>query len=139
MEDKWENMIKAMEAKGIRMTAQRKMIAKVFSFSAGFVLPRQIHSFISESFPGASYDTVYRNLRLLVDIGLIEQFNFNEGVRFKLKVNPDQHLHYFICTSCHRTYPLEFCPIENGIKPPESFKVMGHKFEVYGICGDCAD
>lgn len=137
MENTWRSMVETMSAKGLRVTAQRKLIAKVFSSSAGFVLPKQVHSFISKSVPGVSYDTVYRNLRILVKIGLIEQFDFSDGVRFKLKCGPDHHHHHFICVRCGRTYPLDFCPVESGIELPEAFEIVSHKFEVYGFCGEC--
>ncbi|WP_052088192.1 Fur family transcriptional regulator [Paenibacillus wynnii] len=137
MESQWGGMVEAMQAHGIRITTQRKLIAEVFSFTKGFVIPRQIHSFIAKYIPGVSYDTVYRNLRLLVKIGLIEQFDFKEGIRFKVRCGLDHHHHHFICTECHKTYPLDFCPIDSGISPPDAFEVTSHKFEIYGICGEC--
>ncbi|MCM3701647.1 Fur family transcriptional regulator [Paenibacillus macerans] len=137
MENRRESMVRGMEARGLRITVQRRLIAELFSVSSGFVLPRQVHSYISNQIPGVSYDTVYRNLRLLVRLNLIEQFDFPDGVRFKLRCGPDHHHHHFICMKCHKTYPLDFCPIDNGIDPPEAFEVISHKFEVYGLCGDC--
>lgn len=138
MNKKWGGMVKAMEAEGLRITTQRKLIAEIFSSTTGFLLPRQIHSFIAISMPGVSYDTVYRNLRLLVEIGLIEQFDFKKGTRFKMRCGPDHH-HHFICTECLKTYPLDFCPVDSGIKPPDAFEVISHKFEIYGICGECSE
>lgn len=137
MENKRDRLLKSMEAHGLRLTVQRKLIAELFSASTGFVLPRQVHAFIAKHIPGVSYDTVYRNLRLLERIQLIEQFDFKEGVRFKLRCGPEHHHHHFICLGCHATYPLEFCPIQSGIHPPEAFEIRSHKFEIYGLCGDC--
>ncbi|AIQ46532.1 Fur family transcriptional regulator [Paenibacillus sp. FSL R7-0273] len=138
MGSKWLELVEAMEEKGLRVTFQRKLIAEVFSSTNGFVLPRQIHSYIAKDIPGVSYDTVYRNLRVMVEIGLIEQFDFKEGFRYKLRCGPDHHHHHFICLACHKTYPLEFCPIDMGIKTPEAFEVISHKFEIYGYCEECA-
>lgn len=138
MDKKEDSLAEAMAARGIRMTAQRKLIAKLFARSSGFVLPRQVHAFIAQYYPGVSYDTVYRNLRLMADVGLIERFDFAEGVRFKLRCGPERHHHHFICTDCLTTYPLDFCPAEHKITPPDAFEVHSHKFEVYGLCGECA-
>lgn len=138
MENLAESIINGMEAEGLRITVQRKLIAELFSSSRGFVLPRQVHNHISRHIPGVSYDTVYRNLRLLVQINLIEQFDFPDGVRFKLRCGPDHHHHHFICQSCHMTYPLDFCPVDHGIDPPDGFVIRSHKFEIYGLCGDCS-
>lgn len=133
-----EAIIKGMEAEGLRITVQRKLIAELFSNSTGFVLPRQVHTYISKHIPGVSYDTVYRNLRLMVRINLVEQFDFSDGVRFKLRCGPEHHHHHYICMECHITYPLDFCPVESGINPPEDFEIIGHKFEIYGLCGECS-
>lgn len=137
MDNQWETLLLAMEAKGIRMTIQRRLIAKIFSFSTGFVLPRDVHDYISNYIPGVSQDTVYRNLRLLDEHGLIERFDFTGGVRFKLKCGPDHHHHHLICVVCDRTYPLDFCPVESGVKLPDDFQVLRHTFEIHGICEDC--
>lgn len=138
MENQAEHMISGMEGEGLRITIQRRLIAELFSKSTGFVLPRQVHNHISKYIPGVSYDTVYRNLRLLVQINLIEQFDSPDGVRFKLRCGPDHHHHHFICQSCHNTYPLDFCPIDQGIHPPDGFVIQSHKFEIYGLCGECS-
>ncbi|MUG66385.1 transcriptional repressor [Paenibacillus sp. 7541] len=137
MENKLELLVETMVSKGLRMTSQRRWIAEVFSDSTGFVLPKQVHHYISERIPGVSYDTVYRNLRLLTDIGILEQFDFAGGVRFKLRCGPDSHHHHFICIKCEQTYPLDYCPMENVETTPEAFRILSHKFEVYGICGRC--
>ncbi|NWL89096.1 MULTISPECIES: Fur family transcriptional regulator [unclassified Paenibacillus] len=137
MENKSNPMIQAMESNGLRITSQRRWIAELFSVSTGFVLPRQVHAYISERLPGVSYDTVYRNLRLLTEINLLEQFDFPEGVRFKLRCGPDHHHHHFICMKCQRTFPIDFCPLDSGIVLPESFRVISHKFEIFGLCNSC--
>lgn len=138
MENKLNRLVEVMESNGLRITSQRRWIAKLFSVSSGFVLPRQVHAYISERLPGVSYDTVYRNLRLLTEIGIIEQFDFPEGVRFKLRCGPDHHHHHLICIKCQQTFPIDFCPLENGIALPEAFQVISHKFEIHGLCGACA-
>lgn len=138
MENKSNRLIQAMESKGLRITTQRRWIAELFSVSTGFVLPREVHAYIAEHLPGVSYDTVYRNLRLLTEINLIEQFDFPEGVRFKLRCGPDRHHHHLICLKCQQTFPIDFCPLENGIEMPEAFQIISHKFEVFGLCGSCA-
>lgn len=138
MENKRNRLIQAMESKGLRITSQRRWIAELFSVSTGFVLPRQVHAYIAERLPGVSYDTVYRNLRLLTEINLIEQFDFPEGVRFKLRCGPDRHHHHLICIKCLQTFPIDFCPLDNTIDLPESFQVLSHKFEIHGLCGACA-
>lgn len=131
-------LIQAMKSNGLRITSQRRWIAELFSASNGFVLPRQVHSYIAQHLPGVSYDTVYRNLRLLADLNLIEQFDFPEGVRFKLRCGPDRHHHHLICIQCQQTIPIDFCPLEKDLNLPTEFQVVSHKFEVYGLCGSCA-
>jgi len=137
VENKWESLIRGMEAKGLRITTQRRLVAKVFASSKGFVLPRDVYSYISDYIPGLSYDTVYRNLRLLTEIGLIEQFNYMEGVRFKLKSGASRYAYYFICVKCQQTYPLDFHLRDYNIEIPDDFEIVSQKLEINGLCGSC--
>ncbi|WP_429860807.1 Fur family transcriptional regulator [Brevibacillus reuszeri] len=110
-----------MESNGLRITSQRRWIAELFSVSTGLLLPRQVRAYVSKRIPGVSNDTVYRNLRLLMEINLIEKFDFPEGLRFKLKCSSDRHHHHLICIKCLQTFPMDYCPLDNAIGLPEAF------------------
>lgn len=129
-------LIEAMIKNGVRVTPHRTLIAEAFVNNEGWVLPRDIHALLSESNPGVSLDTVYRNLKLFVKMGLLEEHFSMSGVSYKLKINRDS-LHYsFTCTNCHKTYQNEFT-MESSEVLPEAVNIASHNLEFYGTCKKC--
>lgn len=137
MEDKLKSLLKEMAANDIRMTTQRRMIAKVFAYSEGFVVPKEVYSYISNYYPGVSYNTVYRNLRLFTEKGLIEQFNYIDGTRFKLKTGNKRISYYLLCLRCQSAYPFEVNVEEQKFEVPDNFYTVSQRLEVHGICEAC--
>ncbi|MGP0580094.1 Fur family transcriptional regulator [Paenibacillus peoriae] len=137
MEYTCESLIEAMSARGLRITTQRKLIAEAFINNKGLVLPRYIHHFLSKHIPGVSQDTVYRNLKLLVEIGLLEEHHLMTGVRFKLITREDGMYYRFICVECQRIFQHEFTPEARRFRPPEAIHIVSHKLEFYGVCKEC--
>ena len=71
-----------------------------------------------------SFDTVYRNLRLLSEMGALEQFYFMEGgLKFRASCL-DHHHHHLICINCEKTLTFEYCPMEQKLDLPGNFKIM---------------
>jgi Fur family transcriptional regulator, zinc uptake regulator len=133
-----ERIIQRMESQKLRITGQRRLIAERFASASGFVTPREVYDYMNVHHPGLSYDTVYRNLRTLVELHILEQFDHADGVKFRLHCNTEHtHHHHFICTRCDALFPLRFCPMEINSLVPDSFSVTGHRFEVYGLCNSC--
>ena len=134
----YEQILSRMESKKFRITEQRKMIARWFAEQDGFITPRDLYDDMVKHYPGLSFDTVYRNLRTLVELEILEQFERADGVKFRLHcTSHNEHHHHFICTLCESLFPLPFCPMETKINIPEPFLVTGHRFEVYGLCSSC--
>lgn len=93
---------------------------------------------MGKTYSGLSFDTVYRNLRVMQELGVLEQVIFEDGVKFKAHCSEDHHHHHMICLKCQKTYPIIFCPMQLA-DAPEQFQVVDHKFEVFGYCKDCAE
>lgn len=134
---KAEEITSAMSRNGWRVTDQRKTLAALFADTDGYLAPKEVYEHLENRYPGVSFDTIYRNLRSMEEIGLLEQFDFGDGVRFRAHCNEHHHHHHVICLSCEKTYPVTHCPMEQLAGIPDSFQVLRHRFEVYGYCGDC--
>lgn len=132
-----EQFLKTMAERGLRITEQRRTLAKLFVETEGYLLPKDVYEYMETQYSGLSFDTVYRNLRLMQEMALIEQFNFEDGVKFRLHCQEHKHHHHLICVECDKTYPLVYCPMDFKAGIPEHFEVVKHKFEVYGYCQDC--
>jgi Fur family zinc uptake transcriptional regulator len=118
-----------MAAQGLRITDQRKTLAGLFAESPGYRTPKDVYEYMGRIYPGLSFDTVYRNLRIMEELGVLEQVMFEEGVRFKLHCREHKH-------QCSKTYPIKHCPMD-ATDVPDNFQVVRHKFEVFGYCEDC--
>lgn len=132
-----DQFLETMGERGLRITEQRRTLAKLFVENQGYLLPKDVYEYMEKRYSGLSFDTVYRNLRIMNEMGLIEQFNFEDGVKFRLHCEENHHHHHLICLDCEKTYPLVFCPMDFEAGIPQHFEVVKHKFEVYGYCKDC--
>jgi len=96
----------------------------------------EVYEDMVKKFPGVSYNTIYRNLSQFFDIGILEQFHFPDGVKFRA-CDLSSHHHHAICLQCKKTFSLKFCPVDNPLGLPDSFQITDHNFEIYGYCEDC--
>jgi len=132
-----DQMIAIMSKYGWRITEQRRTIAEIFAGVDGYLSPKDVYDRMTVSYPGLSFDTVYRNLRLLTEMGALEQFYFLDGgLKFRALCE-EHHHHHLICTNCEKTIAFDYCPMERRPELPGSFRIAGHRFEIYGQCEDC--
>lgn len=132
-----QEMLAAMARSGWRITDQRKTLAQIFAGNEGYLSPKDVYDEMSRIYPSVSFETVYRNLRMLSEMGVLEQFYFMEGgLKFKGSCI-DHHHHHLICVNCEKTLTFEYCPMEQQLQLPGDYKILNHRFEVYGICETC--
>lgn len=133
---KTEEIVQIMSQQGLRITDQRRTLARLFAEATGYLSPKDVYEYMCKHYTGLSFDTVYRNLRVMHELGALEQIMFEEGVKFRAHCKADHHHHHLICLTCERTYPIAFCPMQLT-DVPDQFQVVKHKFEVFGYCKDC--
>ncbi|MBM6995637.1 transcriptional repressor [Paenibacillus sp. DXFW5] len=132
-----EEIIKVMSSRGLRITDQRKSLAKLFAERDGYLTPKDVYEYMGKEYSGLSFDTVYRNLRVMEELGVLEQVVFEDGLKFRASCSSEgHHHHHMICLQCEKTYPIHFCPMPLT-DAPEQFQVVKHKFEVFGYCKNC--
>ncbi|WP_159883680.1 Fur family transcriptional regulator [Paenibacillus puerhi] len=131
------DIISAMSSKGWRITDQRKSLAALFAESPGYLSPKDVYDYMRTSYPGVSFDTIYRNLRLLSEMGVLEQIYLNDGLKFRARCRSHHH-HHLICLSCEKTIPFEFCPMKHMPNLPRDFRIVNHRFDILGYCQDCS-
>lgn len=134
-----EDMLRKMSSGGLRVTEQRKSLAQMFVEAEGYLTPKDVYEWMRQKYPGVSFDTVYRNLRILSEMGVLEQFYFMEGgLKFKANCQHHHH-HHLICTQCEKTFSIHYCPMGQLEGGPEGFTISGHRFEIYGTCKECRE
>ncbi|PZE21769.1 Fur family transcriptional regulator [Paenibacillus xerothermodurans] len=132
-----QEMVQTMASKGWRITDQRRSLAALFAEAPGYLSPKDVYESMRQKYPGVSFDTVYRNLRLLSEMGVLEQFYLNDGLKFRARCHSHHH-HHMICLQCEKTMPFEFCPMKQLSHLPDDFQIVNHRFEIFGYCPECA-
>lgn len=85
--------------------------------------------------------TVYRNLEILEELGLLRRLEIGDGVAHYDPALPGgPHHHHYVCTDCGRVLPFEDERVERAIAElASSFEraVDDHELILRGSCGDC--
>ena len=99
---------------------------------------RRVYVTISKEYPKISLGTVYRNLKLLADMGEIQRFSSGDGSEH-FDYNTDPHYH-FVCKTCGAIIdmPLELVrDTSDLLSAPFPGRVDSHTVFFYGECEDC--
>jgi Fur family peroxide stress response transcriptional regulator len=97
-----------------------------------------IYEQLKKESPQLSLGTVYRNLTVLLEMGLAKKIHFGSTFdRFEAKTEPHYHL---ICESCGKIRDfnmLIYNDLNNQATALTGFTIHHHKLEFFGLCKDC--
>ena len=136
-----DNVIDVLRDKGLKITPQRRAVINALVECGQFSTALQILEYVKKSQPDVSLDTVYRNLSLFKQLGIVNEIQMinQDGNRFEILTNGHHH-HHVICLKCGKVQCLHFCPVSNAeIEQVESngFSIVSHSLEFYGYCWEC--
>lgn len=123
---------------GIRVTHQRMEIFRAVVSTEEHPDAESVHRRVKKRIPTISLDTVYRNLRLLADHGLISIVGMSqENLRFDGNMLPH---HHFACVKCGMIRDFTARTLDNRDIPDAAHAfgtVVSLHVEVKGICSAC--
>jgi Fur family zinc uptake transcriptional regulator len=122
---------------GYKYTGKRKKMVDIFRSQGRYMTAKEILDEMQQDYPGLSFDTVYRNLSLFEELGIVEATEWNGERRYRFHCDSTEHHHHLICTRCGKTEMLPVCPMQAILGQPKGFQITGHKFEIYGLCERC--
>jgi Fur family transcriptional regulator, ferric uptake regulator len=130
-----------MERKGLRSTAQRRLVSDTFFRARGHLSIDDMLALVRKRDPKVGYATVYRTLKLLVECGLANERQFEDTVtRFEV-AHHDSHHDHLICLGCKLIVEFEDRQIERlqeTVATRFGFELVSHKHELYGLCEKCS-
>ena len=130
-----------MAKKGLRSTAQRRLIIDTFFEGAPHMTIEDLLAEVRTRDKGIGYATVYRTLKLLAECGVASERRFGDGLsRYELADEASTHHDHLICVSCGKIIEFEEPRIEelqDEIAARYGFEISSHKHEMYGTCLDC--
>ena len=121
--------------KGMRMTEQRRTIARVLETSDDHPDVEELYRRASSIDPNISISTVYRTVKLFEDSGIIERHDFGEG-RSRYETLPEEHHDHLIDIRSGRVIEFrneEIEAIQERIARELGYKLVGHRLELYAV------
>ncbi|MEK7660635.1 MAG: Fur family transcriptional regulator [Pseudomonadota bacterium] len=121
--------------KGLRMTEQRRIIARVLSQSSDHPDVEELHKRASALDKRISIATVYRTVHLLSESGIVERHDFRDGRSRYEELGTDHHDHLI---DMRTGKVLEFSDprieeLQREIAKQMGFELVDHRMELYGI------
>ncbi|AQX53725.1 transcriptional repressor [Priestia flexa] len=129
--------INLLKDEGYKHTGKREEMLTLFSKTDKYLTAKDVLEHMRLDYPGLSFDTIYRNLSLFADLGILEMTELSSEKHFRFKCATKHHHHHFICLECGKTKEIDACPMKYVNEDLKGFDVTGHKFEIYGKCTDC--
>ncbi|MEM6960961.1 MAG: Fur family transcriptional regulator [Myxococcota bacterium] len=131
-----------MERKGLRSTAQRRLVTEVFFRSKEHLSIEDLLAEVRKEDPKVGYATVYRTLKLLKESGLAYERNFGGGVSLYEVAHENEHHDHLICVKCGLILEFEDAEIEQlqeQLAKTHGFELVRHTHELYGYCSSCIE
>jgi Fur family ferric uptake transcriptional regulator len=120
------------------MTLQRKTILEVLRQTNNHPSADEIYKMVRQRLPRISLGTVYRNLEVLAESGVIQKLELGGAIK---RFDWNQEKHYHIrCLKCGRVDDAPIAPfnrLENELYEVTVYTIIGHRLEFEGLCPPC--
>lgn len=121
--------------RGLRITEQRRVIARVLSESEDHPDVEQLHHRASAIDPKISIATVYRTVRLFEDAGILDRHDFGDG-RARYEAAPEAHHDHLIDVESGTVVEFvdpELEALQKVIAERLGYRLVDHRMELYGV------
>ncbi|SFI57426.1 Fur family transcriptional regulator [Thermoflavimicrobium dichotomicum] len=130
--------IETLKHNGVRMTPQRHAILNFLFSTMSHPTADEIYKALESNFPNMSVATVYNNLRLFKEAGLVRELTYGDASS-RFDANMTEHYHV-ICKQCGKITDFDYPPllaVEEEASNRTGYMVDSHRMELYGICPEC--
>jgi len=121
--------------RGLRITEQRRVIAKVLSDSTDHPDVEKLHERATAIDPGISIATVYRTVRLFEEAGILDRHDFGDG-RARYEAAPEAHHDHMIDVETGTVIEFvdpELEALQKQIAERLGFRLVDHRMELFGV------
>lgn len=128
-----------MKAAGYKVTPQRCSIADAVLHSGAPCTAGDVLAAVRTAHPEISLDTVYRNLALLRQLGVVARIDGRgrDGDRYEVV---RRHHHHITCLRCGRAECVDVCPVDERclqLMRDKGYDHIEHEVVFFGICAAC--
>ena len=121
--------------KGLRITEQRRIIARVLSESDDHPDVELLHERANKIDSGISIATVYRTVRLFEEAGILDRHDFGDG-RARYEAAPEAHHDRLIDVETGKVVEFvdpEIEALQKQIAAKLGYRLVDHRLELYGV------
>ena len=121
--------------KGLRITEQRRVIARVLSDADDHPDVEMVHERANKIDPGISIATVYRTVRLFEEAGILDRHDFGDG-RARYEAAPEAHHDHLIDVETGKVIEFvdpEIEALQKQIAAKLGYRLVDHRLELYGV------
>ena len=130
-----DTIIERCEAKGLRMTGQRRTIASVLEEADDHPDVEELYARASALDEGISLATVYRTVKLFEEAGILEKLEFGDG-RARYEDAEREHHDHLIDLNSGEVIEFvdeEIEALQERIAAKLGYELKGHRMELYGV------
>ena len=120
---------------GLKMTEQRRVIARVLSESSDHPDVEGLYRRATDIDSRISLATVYRTVRLFEECGLLERHDFRDG-RARYEEHPDEHHDHLIDLTSGKVVEFqneEIEALQSAVAKALGYKLVDHRLELYAV------
>ena len=130
-----DTIIERCEAKGLRLTDQRRVIARVLESADDHPDVEELYARASSVDAGISLATVYRTVKLFEEAGILEKLEFRDGRARYEDAERDHHDHLIDLNSGEviEFVDEEIEALQDRIAAKLGYELKGHRLELYGV------
>jgi Fur family ferric uptake transcriptional regulator len=130
-----ETIIARCEAKGLRMTDQRRIVARVIGVAEDHPDVEALYNRASAIDPRISIATVYRTVKLFEEAGILDRLEFGDGRARYEDAERDHHDHLIDMNSgaVMEFVDPEIEALQERIAARLGYRLIGHRLELYGV------
>ena len=128
------NIESKCKQKGVRLTDQRKLIAKVMSESESHPDVAELHKKVSKFDSKISIATVYRTVKLFEEAGIVAKHDF-KGNKSRYEQAPEEHHDHLIDVNSGEITEFvneEIEKLQKQVAEKLGYKLVDHRLELYG-------
>ncbi|MGL4312281.1 MAG: Fur family transcriptional regulator [Paracoccaceae bacterium] len=133
-----DSIIARCEAKGLRVTGQRRVIAEVLEQAQDHPDVEVLHARAAALDPRISVATVYRTVKLFEEAGILDRLEFGDG---RARYEDAEREHHDHLIDLQTGSVIEFVDpdieaLQERIAAKLGYRLMGHRLELYGVPRD---
>lgn len=128
-------ILERCEAQGLRLTEQRRVIARVLEASDDHPDVEELHARAARVDPGISIATVYRTVKLFEESGILDRLEFKDGRARYEPADRDHHDHLIDLSTGEviEFVDEEIEALQERIAQRLGYELKGHRLELYGL------